>query len=403
MGIEDLNLNLSEYSERIAIVSESPDTTRIASEILRLRNYKCHSFSCLEAANEWADDEIVDLVLFEPTTNQLDLTAIRLHLRSFTRLLHSCVLIAHNSIGKDFQHKLIPEAPELNVVSIPLDPKMLIVRVATLLRLRRLKAQEMRFESDIASQNALLRDLTTRFKRELSSAQAIQKSLLPTSLPQHDKCHFAATYVPLEAVGGDLFDIWSNSTNNFGFFIGDVTGHGLGAAFIGAMTKMAISYAPKTKPQEMLQHIAKGLTPHMPEGNFVTALAAIVDLERRALSVARGGHPPMFLWRQQEKEIKTVAPRGFPLGILEDAVYEVETIVMGPGDKFLLITDGLAETMNMQGQMLGSEGVEKAFADVASTHNISDCLKHILQFQREFSNGRSLKDDLTLLGFELVA
>ena len=73
-----------------------------------------------------------------------------------------------------------------------LDLTQLLVKIATQLRLRKLKDDQVDFDSKIAAQNARLRDLTNRFKRELQEAQNIQRALLPTALPRDKACHFAA-------------------------------------------------------------------------------------------------------------------------------------------------------------------------------------------------------------------
>ena len=86
------------------------------------------------------------------------------------------------------------------------------------------------------------------------------------------------------AVGGDLFDVWEIEEGLFGAFIGDVTGHGLPAAFIGSLTKMALAYGKKLKkPDELLTEMNEDTADHMPEGRFVTAAAAVIPVALAAL------------------------------------------------------------------------------------------------------------------------
>ena len=211
------------------------------------------------------------------------------------------------------------------------------------------------------------------------------------------------TYIPLEAVGGDVYDIWQIRDDTYGLFIGDVTGHGLPAAFIGAMTKMVLAYAPKESPDIMLDEMNEGIVDHMPEGRFVTVAAAIYDSGTGALKVARGGHPEPYIWRKATGKVERISPRGMAIGIMKGMPYELFETNLEVGDKYLMITDGLIETEDMNGNMFGADGVGNCFESVAPQKNIAECIRSILERQREFSGGRILKDDDTLVGLERTA
>ena len=247
-----------------------------------------------------------------------------------------------------------------------------------------------------------LRDLTGRFQNELKDARKIQFSILPKSLPQHDHAKLTATYIPFEAVGGDLYDLWKLDEHRLGLFIADVTGHGLAAAFLGAMTKMAMTYAPQTRPDEILKSVNDGLAALMPEGRFVTALMAIVDFSNDTLYCARAGHPPLYLWKHQEKKVEMLTPNGLPLGVMGGMDYQQIETQLEPGDKFVMVTDGITETIDMDGNILGNEGVVDGLSQVAADHDIIHCAAHMLEYQKEFSQGRIVKDDNTILGFEYL-
>lgn len=404
MGIEDFNLNSDEFMDKIAVVSSSSDLAGQISNLLKNRSLIVSTFKSIDEADQSKSSDIWDLVVVVPEDDNPEIDEEVHSIRSHARMSRAILVILHHTLNTAQLGKYSKSTmqPQVVLLGLPLDPAQFLVKVTTTLRMRKFQLENARVESEIAVQNARLRDLTNRFQHELRQAQNIQHSLLPKSLPNHKSCLFSATYVPLEAVGGDLFDWWRTDANNIGIFIGDVTGHGLPAAFIGAMTKMALAYAPKVTPDKVLSSMSEGITDHLPEGSFVTAAAATIDLEHNILRVARGGHPPPYLYRASTGKVEEIAPKGLPLGIVKTSRYELFETRVDPGDKFLMITDGLTETFDMSGNMLGSEGIIKHFQGVAKDKNITACIEFILEQQKKFSGGRILKDDNTLIGFELI-
>lgn len=396
MGIEDFSLEDSgEHADSILLVCQQDATRESIAAILRKRRYAVTECPSLDEARKEAGSKLFDCLVLEESAMPDGLGKVYEDLSADTRLGLMPTIIIHEK-----PTSLPANRTTLVVISSPVSPAELLVKLSTMLRLRKIQAENAEFESQVAAQNAQLRDLTRRFRQELKEARSIQRAILPRSLPADKKCYFATTYIPLEAVAGDIFDVWGISESTYGLFIGDVTGHGLPAAFIAAMTKMALAYAPKHCPGAMLTEMAKGLHPLMPEGRFVTAAAAIYNTEDSTLAIARAGHPSPYIFRAGTKEVETITPRGLPLGILAESRYEVYTTHLESGDKLLLVTDGLTEASNMSGAMLGTQGLADFFAEAAPDLHIDACIRQILQLFNGFTEGRRIKDDNTLLGLE---
>ncbi len=400
MGIEDLNLDLDEHAERILVVAPSDSAAERIGKLLQARNYAWQSAPDVETAGALAEGEVFDMIVAEfPDAALPPIDAITAVLAN-PNLRRSPLLVLHpaaDSVSREYLDGL--KSP-VQTLKSPWEPPALLVKVSSQLRMLKIRSEEAGFGSKVVSQNAELRDMTNRFKHELLEAQNIQNSILPTSLPTAENTLFAATYVPLEAVGGDLYDLWKIEKDLFGLFIGDVTGHGISAAFIGAMTKMAQTYAPKTGPEAMLEDMNKGIVPLMPDGRFVTVAAAFYRPSNGELLVARGGHPPGLLYRAADQTVTEISPRGFPLGVMDMARYELFKTVLAPGDKFLFVTDGLTEAINMDGKDWGVKGVAEAFRQLAMVQPIDECIISMLEKQMEFTSGRIVKDDITLVGIE---
>lgn len=400
MGIEDLNLDISEHAERVLVVTERDELFAELSALLHQRACLTLRARGIMAAAQLAASEVIDMVMLdcEHTDPQGEIAKARAnpHLRR-AALAALSTRFTLGETGPDD-----PLGPGVLLLPLPIRAGDVLVKISTKLRLRKMDRREAEFATGLSARNAQLRDLTTRFKRELREAQAIQQSLLPQTLPAHPRMLCHASYLPLEAVGGDIYDLWEIAPGRFGFFVGDVTGHGLPAAFIGAMTKMALAYAKQDRPDEMVAEMNLGLAAHMPEGRFVTAIAAIYDADTSELQLARGGHPQALLHRAADSAVEEIAPKGLPLGITTEVPYELYTTKLEAGDKLLLFTDGLVEGADMNGSLFGIGGVRRHLIEAASA-DVTSTIAHILERYKDFTSGRVVKDDITIVGLECRA
>ncbi len=402
MGIEDFNLDLEELADRVLVIGQDDNSMTEISNLLERRSYQWAAAKTNDEASELAKDELFDLIILENTDLEASPGQLVSKIRAFPRLRRAPLLLLHPAPEKYEEESNNPGSSDVLVLKSPYNPTNLLVKVATQLRLRKIRSEQASADAKITAQNAELRDLTNRYKHELVEARSIQQSILPKKLVKHDDCLFAAKYIPLEAVGGDLYDLWEIGDGKFGFFIGDVTGHGLPAAFIGAMTKLALEYADQSSPEKMLSHMNDGISNLMPTGRFVTVAAAVFDANTKKISFARGGHPPPFIYRAATGTVDQFEAKGLPLGIMTGSPYELVETEMFPGDKMLMITDGLPESADMNGNMLGVDGIAEFFREAARTMNIRDCIDELLRKRDEHVDGRMNKDDDTFVGVEIL-
>jgi sigma-B regulation protein RsbU (phosphoserine phosphatase) len=404
MSISDLISNLEEERDHILVVGPVEESKKRVLDILKRRNYRLSSLEVISEAREWSGDDVVDLVVIDEPDIIRSPDEIVAEIRAKTQLRRVPIVLLRPEIC---QFARVPESETRDYVVLlqsPPDPGLLLVKVATALRLWKIQAQQVKHESAVAAQNAQLRDLTNRFKRELKEAQEIQETILPSGLPADTRYRCEARYLPLEGVGGDFYDVWKIDEDRLGLFAGDVTGHGLPAALIGSMTKMALSNAAKDDVCTMLADMNDSLTPHMPSGRFLTGIAGIYDASRSELSVARAGHPPAFVWRRKTGIVERLQPKGLPLGIHEAIAFEGKKTVLEAGDRVFLVTDGLTESESMDGIQLGVEKTGELIARASSeSPDLAAALARVLELRAEFGGGRIVKDDLTLVAFERMS
>ena len=234
--------------------------------------------------------------------------------------------------------------------------------------------------------------------RELSIARDIQASILPQTMPLLAGVTVAARYRPMTAVAGDFYDFLEMGDDRLGLLVADVTGHGVPAALIASMVKVALASQQQhaDRPSAVLAGINRALCGRL-AGRYVTAAYLFIDDRSGAMRYAAAGHPPMLHATREANGVRRIEGNGVLLGFLEEATYpETELRLDGTGrDRFLLYTDGLIEAANRHDDLFGIEGVERALA-AASALATGAAADAVLAAKDRWS-GLSPADDLTLV------
>lgn len=252
-----------------------------------------------------------------------------------------------------------------------------------------------------ATQTLVLKDEITKayntLDRELKVVADIQRSLLPTKLPDIPTLQLASHYQTSTRAGGDYYDFFELPDGKWGILIADVSGHGTPAAVIMAVTHSIAHMLtePPMPPSTLMRFVNRHLTARYTNGSgtFVTAFYGIYDSNTRTLSYASAGHPPGRVLRKGAI-LALDGKRSIPLGIDGSEEYADTQTQLEPGDTLILYTDGITEARNPQGEMFGEERLDQSATCKGSAEQT---LKSLLEGLDEFRAGRTLNDDMTLL------
>lgn len=204
---------------------------------------------------------------------------------------------------------------------------------------------------------------------ELATAREIQRSILPTSMPDVPGLRFAARYDPASSVAGDLYDFVAVDERRAGVVVADVAGHGVPAALIASMVKVAVSSHARLAedPAAMLRELNATLRRDV-RRNFVTATFLWLDMNRRCVTVSNAGHPPPLLVRGDT--FLELGPHGVLLGRFGIASYSADTVALEAGDRIAAWTDGIVEALNARGEQFGDERLRALLRSGASADDI---------------------------------
>ena len=238
-------------------------------------------------------------------------------------------------------------------------------------------------------------------ENELAIAREIQSSILPSSVPKVKNLRIAAAYHPMTTVAGDFYEFIPVDHNRVGFLVADVSGHGVPAALIAAMIKVAMQsvVSRAEDPREVLRGLNCALAGQL-RGQFVTAGYLWIDMERRRALYSAAGHPPLLCWR--EGKLERIESNGLLFGVIPDADYPVRELPICSGYRFLLCTDGVIEPENAGGDSFGDRKLEEVVRNhqSRSPSELSDQLLSAIRLWQPASLAQ--QDDITLIVIDVV-
>jgi phosphoserine phosphatase RsbU/P len=240
-------------------------------------------------------------------------------------------------------------------------------------------------------------------QKELETARQIQLSILPSAVPKMPGLDIAARYIPMTSVAGDFYDFIVVDEKHIGILVADVSGHGMPAALIASMLKIALSsqVGHAADPAKVLLGLNEALCGKF-QHHFVTAAYVVIDMQNLTLTYAGAGHPPLLLWGGSEG-VRSIEENGLFLGKFSFATYTSVVLPIKAGDRILLYTDGIPETTNPAGVEFGTDGF-KPFLETEQSASADDFADRLLaELSRWSLRGASeeLDDDMTIVAIHV--
>lgn len=230
------------------------------------------------------------------------------------------------------------------------------------------------------------------YSADQSAARVLARSLMPTRLPSVPGLELAGRYVPSDehGVGGDWYDVLSLPDGHLGVVIGDVTGHGLGAAIVMGRLRSALrAYALiDNDPAVVLQYLDRKMQ-HFEPGPMATVAYAVFSPDRERLTVSLAGHFPPVLAAPGEPAVIPELPVDPPLGVRAGITRRTSTLQISPGTVLCLFTDGLIERR-------GSD-IDADLRRLRDTFTAGTAEQTCVSVLAALVDGEELSDDIALL------
>jgi sigma-B regulation protein RsbU (phosphoserine phosphatase) len=237
--------------------------------------------------------------------------------------------------------------------------------------------------------------------RELETARQIQQSILPKQAPSVGGLSVASHYDSMAEVAGDLYDFVITPSGQLGVLVADVSGHGVPAAIVASMVKIALAVQEGefADPGVVLTRMNRALYGRF-ELAYVTAVFALIDPAAGTLTYASAGHPSPLL-RRADGRLESLDERGIVLGFMPDATY-ASAVVRGlvTGDRVVFYTDGITEAARADGEFFGDREFQRLL-----TSGREDAPDHFLTTLVDAARlwgGAEFADDVTVVVVDRV-
>lgn len=254
---------------------------------------------------------------------------------------------------------------------------------------------------------ATLEKYAQRIRDDLSLARTVQLKLIPeaSDMPLYQQLEWASSFVPATEVGGDYFDAAGMGNDKVAMVFADVSGHGVSAALITVILKTTFqAWVEEQLPlADFVRQVNRTLCRFTAEGRFVVLIAAIYDHTQRQFEYINCGHSPepIHISSDPTQPVVYLTELGaMLLGVQENIDVEVLKLPLAPGDKILLVTDGITETKNSQGSFYGKERL-KSLLQTHRGMKPQELVKSLVEDVAAFSLDIEQNDDRTVLAFSL--
>ena len=241
-----------------------------------------------------------------------------------------------------------------------------------------------------------------KMKKSLELASAMQQSLLPGQAPRLKHFDLAGQCLYCDETGGDYYDFIDTADlgpGKVGIVVGDVSGHGLGAALL--MTAARSSLRANTRHHgvdlaRLFHKTNRDLVRDTGDDKFLTLFYGVVDDQDCSLTWASGGHDPALWYHAKKGTIEELPNTGMLMGIFEDATFEqAGPVPLRSGDVVVVGTDGIWEARDASGNLFGKE---RLYEILRQAHgSAEEICQVILQAVEDFVGSAPRQDDVTVV------
>ncbi|MDT8419326.1 MAG: SpoIIE family protein phosphatase [Desulfuromonadales bacterium] len=256
-----------------------------------------------------------------------------------------------------------------------------------------------------------LREIEQRYQKlrtSLELAQHIQETLLPSLKELSCDLDIFVKTLYSERIGGDYYDFFATKSppdHVIGIAVGDVAGHGTGAALLMAMAKGVLQVEAEHSPFDLvaiMNRLNQLFCRYTDADRLMTLFLSLIDNHSRLLYWCSAGQGPVYVYHPTDQCFEELPCTGPPLGVLENAGFECKSLMLRGGDLLIIGTDGLWEARNRSGEMFSLERVRQL---LATWHHktAEEICERLLSRVKRFADRDDLEDDTSLMVVKLPA
>ena len=396
----------------ILLVDDDPIARAIHSMLLRSFGHEVLEAADGELAWRLVEEKNISFVVSDwimPNLAGVDLCR-RIRAAEFDRYIY-VILCTSKGAKSDLVEGMDAGADDFVVK--PISAEELRVKVRAGERVLTLQQGLATKNRELAAANARLQSAHKLIEDDLKAAAWIQEQLLP-SPALHAlgvKCEWR--FRPSSYIAGDIFNFFALDEKQVGFYLLDVSGHGVPAAMLSVTLSMVLTPdATHGSPLKSYDHSTGALKVSSPgdairelnrrfqsrDDRYFTMLYGILDTESGSLRLAQAGHPSPILLRQGIPP-EMLGQGGMPVGLWPEIEFDCMELFVSPGDRLLLYSDGVTECMNPDGESFGEQRLLD-YLESASERCLPEILRGLDSEMTQWGGATNYGDDVSLLAIE---
>lgn len=263
----------------------------------------------------------------------------------------------------------------------------------------------------VVEQHRRLSELVTRLRealvretelaslqQELQIARELQRSVLPVDFPDRDTFSVFGLMESAREVGGDFYDFFDREDGSFAVVIADVSGKGVPAAFFMAICRTLLKAIAlfETDPAVCVRQLNELLSAGNDQMMFVTLFFGVYEPETGRLKYVNAGHNPPFTVGADGTATELERSTDIAVAVVDEADFTTHELVLGPGDRLVLFTDGVTEAFDPGGDQFGEDRLAGILRDTAADPS-TEMAGKLVEAIHAFEAGGDQSDDVTLL------
>jgi sigma-B regulation protein RsbU (phosphoserine phosphatase) len=397
---------------KILLVDDDPVARRIHSTLLKAQGHDVQEASDGELAWQLVQDDQISFVFSDwmmPRLAGVDLCR-KIRAAAFDRYVY-VILCTSRGEKADLIEGMDAGADDFLVK--PVGPEELRVKVRAGERVLRLQQGLADKNAELARINRQLHSSHQLIEDDLKAAAWMQQRLLPPPELKANGVRCQWRLEPSGYVAGDIFNFFAMDEKEVGFYLLDVSGHGVPAAMLSVTLSMILT--PDVTRGSPLKRFnrATQLSEILPPGDairelnrrfqskddrYFTMVYGLFDTKSSRLRVAQAGHPGPILIRQ-DGQPRILGTGGMPVGVWPEIDFDCFEVSITPGDRLLLYSDGVTECVNGKGEEFGEKRL-LAFLGERASQPLDAILDGLLKEIRKWRNSAESRDDVSLLAID---
>lgn len=269
----------------------------------------------------------------------------------------------------------------------------------------------------LESLNQQLDTANQRMKHDLEAAARVQQSLLPSGTMELPSANFSWKYTPCDELAGDFLNYFPLDERHVAMFVVDVSGHGAASALLAvAVGRFLTAHASAssllvhrdsetsplkiTPPAEVARELNRRFQMESQNGLYFTMAYGILNVKTNDLKYVVAGHPPL-IHVPRGGGPQVLPGQGFPIGMLEEAEYEEESIRLRPGDRIYCYSDGVPEAMNADLELFTDKRMLSVL-EQGTRKPLATNVDELFEAVSGWCQPRGPRDDVSILGCEIA-